>query len=43
MVFFNNDIYVSCEHPKYEGIKMNNQIVMSDNVNEDHPSEFDST
>lgn len=24
MVFFNNDIYVSCEHPKFEGIKMNN-------------------
>lgn len=24
MVFFNSDIYVTCEHPKYEGIKMNN-------------------
>ena len=24
MVFFNNDIYVSCEHPKFEGVKMNN-------------------
>ena len=24
MVFFNSDIYVSCEHPKYEGVKMNN-------------------
>lgn len=40
MVFFNNDIYVSCQHPKWEGIKMNNQIVMSDSVSEDHPDEF---
>lgn len=24
MVFFNSDLYVSCEHPKYKGIKMNN-------------------
>ena len=24
MVFFNSDIYVSCEHPKYEGVKLNN-------------------
>lgn len=43
MVFFNNDLYVSCEHPKYEGIKMNNQIVMGDNVNEEHPDELDGT
>lgn len=42
MVFFNSDIYVTCEHPKYEGIKMNNQIVMQDSVSEDHPDEPDS-
>lgn len=24
MVFFNSDIYVSCEHPKYQGLKLNN-------------------
>jgi hypothetical protein len=24
MVFFNSDIFVSCEHPKYQGIKLNN-------------------
>ncbi len=23
MVFFNSDIFVSCEHPKYEGVKLN--------------------
>lgn len=24
MVFFNSDIFVSCEHPKYAGVKLNN-------------------
>lgn len=43
MVFFNNDIYVSQEHPKWEGIKLNNQIIMSDNVNEEHPDQIDAT
>lgn len=43
MVFFNNDIYVSQEHPKYAGIKMNNQIVMADSVSEEHPDELDGT
>lgn len=43
MVFFNSDIYVSCQHPKYEGIKMNNQVIMSDSVSEEHPDEFDGS
>lgn len=43
MVFFNSSIYVSCAHPKYDGVKMNNQIVMEDSVNEDHPDELDGT
>ena len=43
MVFFNSDIYVSCQHPKYEGIKMNNQVIMSDSVSEEHPDEMDGT
>lgn len=43
MVFFNSDIFVSCEHPKYSGIKLNNQIVMSDSVSEDHSDELDGT
>lgn len=42
-VFFNNDIYVMCEHPKYEGVKMKNQIVMADSVSEDWQSELDAT
>lgn len=43
MVFFNNDVYVSCEHPKYEGIMLNNQVVMQDSVSEEHPDELDGT
>ena len=43
MVFFNSSIYVSCVHPKYEGIKMNNQITMEDSVNEEHPDELDGS
>src|SRR5574344_1682088 len=43
MVFFNNDIFVSCEHPKYHGIMMNNQVVMQDSVTEEHPSELESS
>lgn len=41
MVFFNSSIFVSCVHPKYDDIKMNNQIVMEDGINEEHPDELD--
>lgn len=43
MVFFNNDVYVSCEHPKYEGIMLNNQVVMQDSVSEEHQDELDGS
>lgn len=43
MVFFNNDIFVSCTHPKYDGIKMNNQIVMEDSISEEHSGEIDGS
>ncbi len=43
MIFFNPDVYVTCQHPKYEGIKLNNQIIMSDSVTEEHPDELDSS
>lgn len=41
MVFFNPDVYVTCEHPKYQGVKLNSQVVMSDSVAEEHPDEID--
>ena len=40
MVFFNSDLFVSCEHPKYEGVKMNCQVVMQDSVSEEHPDDL---
>ena len=43
MVFFNSDIYVSSQHPKFEGVKMNNQVIMSDSISEEHPDEFDGS
>lgn len=43
MVYFNSDCYVSCIHPKWEGIKLNNQVIITDNVNEEHPDEFDGS
>ena len=43
MVFFNPDVYVTCIHPKYEGIKLNNQVIMNDSVTEEHPDELDGS
>lgn len=41
-MFFNSSLYVSCVHPKYDGIKLNNQVIMEDSVSEDHPDEIDA-
>jgi hypothetical protein len=43
MVFFNPDVYVTCMHPKYDGIHLNNQIIMSDSISEEHPDEIDGS
>lgn len=43
MVFFNSNIYCSQAHPKFSGIKLNNQVIMSDSVSEDHSDELDGT
>jgi hypothetical protein len=43
MIFFNNDIYVTCEHPKYSGLKMNNQIILNDSISEEFPDELEAT
>ena len=43
MVFFNSNIYVSQEHPKFQGVKLHNEIIMADSVSEEHPDEFDGT
>lgn len=43
MVFFNSDLFVSFEHPKYEGLKINSQVIMADSVTEENLSELDAT
>lgn len=43
MVFFNSDVYVSCVHPKFEGLKLYNQVVMQDSITEEHPDELEGT
>lgn len=43
MVFFNSDLFVSFEHPKYEGLKINSQVIMNDGVTEENLSELDGT
>lgn len=43
MVFFNSNVWVSQEHPKFEGVKLHNEIIMSDSVSEEHPDEFDGS
>lgn len=40
MIFYNSDIFVSCRHPKYDGIMLNNQIIMSDSVSEENLDEI---
>lgn len=43
MIFFNNNVFVSCVHPKFAGIKMNNSVVMEDSITEDHSGEIDGS
>lgn len=38
LIFFNSDVFVTCEHPKYKGLKFNNQIIMQDTINEEQDS-----
>ena len=41
--FFNKDLFVRCEHPKFEGISYTNQIIMDDTITEEAPGEFDNS
>lgn len=43
MVFFNSNTFISAQHPKYEGIRLNNKIIMDDAVSEEHPDEIDGS
>jgi len=39
--FFNKDLFVRCEHPKFEGIEYTNQVVMDDSIDFDRPDDID--
>lgn len=41
--FFNKDLYVRCQHPKFEGIEFTNQVIMDNSINEEVLSEIDSS
>ncbi len=41
--FFNKDLFVQCEHPKFEGVVFQSQVVMEDSISEEHPDELDAT
>lgn len=39
--FFNNDLFVTCEHPKFNNLLYNCQIIMESSISEEHPDEID--
>ena len=43
MLMFNNDGYLNLMHPKFEGLQLKNQIIMGDQVTEEHPEDIDGT
>ena len=38
--FFNQDLFVSCIHPKFTNVKYNSQVIFSGTINDDHPDEL---
>ena len=41
--FFNQDLFVSSIHPKFTNVKFNNQVIMGNNITEEHPDELTGT
>ena len=39
--FFNKDLFVRSEHPKFEGLYFTSQVIMDDTLQEEHPDEID--
>lgn len=39
-IFFNSDLFVTCIHPKFKNLKYNSQVIMGDNISEEHPDEI---
>ena len=41
--FFNQDLFVSSIHPKFTNVRFNNQVIMGNNITEEHPDELANT
>ena len=41
--FFNKDAFVRYNHPKFEGLFLKCQVIMDDNIQEEHPDALDSS
>ena len=41
--FFNKDLFVRCEHPKFKDIEYTSQVVMDGNISEEHPADLEPT
>ena len=41
--FFNKDLFVRCEHPKFEDIEYTSQVIMDGTITEEHPPDLEST
>lgn len=41
--FFNQDLFVSCVHPKFENVKFNSQVIMNNTITDEHPEELAGT
>lgn len=39
-IFFNSDLFVTSIHPKFKNLRYNSQVIMGDNISEDHPDEI---
>jgi len=38
--FFNSDLFVSCQHPKFTNLRFDNQVIMNDSITEEHPEDL---
>ena len=41
--FFNSDLYISSQHPKFEDVSYHSQVIIGDTISEEHPEEIDNT
>jgi len=40
--FFNGDLYIRSQHPKFENVAYHSQVIIGDTIMEEHPEELDN-